>query len=292
MPMGMGISKTVRRTADGARPSRANMTNTKTLFSSLVKALDADCICDIGSRDGKQSLLFRRLRPKARVLAFEANPANAGHMRANAELKEAGIEIHQIAVADREGTMDFHLCAVSEPGKDEIVFGSSSLLPRVGQAAEDFQGRGTTQVKVRRLDDVLRENCPEAKRIALWIDAEGAEHMILQGITGFAERLFVLHVETAVRPLFQGQRTLPMIEEHLKPMGFVPCADNITEEAGWGDVVFVREEWARRLGPEFAKAKRKALLTHALRADEIAVMLKSKWPWLYRTLHGMYVKFT
>src|SRR6185436_13600572 len=49
-------------------------TNTKSLFISILKAQGADCVCDIGSRDGDQSLLFRHLLPNAAAIAFEANP--------------------------------------------------------------------------------------------------------------------------------------------------------------------------------------------------------------------------
>lgn len=57
------------------------ITNTKILFCAVLKAMDVDCVCDIGSRDGDQAILFRQLRPNAAVLAFEANPIKfQGHV--------------------------------------------------------------------------------------------------------------------------------------------------------------------------------------------------------------------
>ena len=49
-------------------------TNTRLLFKFLLRQCDVDCIFDIGSCDGYESSLFRQLRPKAAVVAFEANP--------------------------------------------------------------------------------------------------------------------------------------------------------------------------------------------------------------------------
>jgi hypothetical protein len=47
---------------------------TRRFFSLVLKAVRADCVCDIGSRDGEESLFFRHLLPHAVVLAFEASP--------------------------------------------------------------------------------------------------------------------------------------------------------------------------------------------------------------------------
>jgi hypothetical protein len=48
----------------------------KALFQLVAKAVRADCVCDIGSRDAEESLFFRHLLPDAVVLAFEASPSN------------------------------------------------------------------------------------------------------------------------------------------------------------------------------------------------------------------------
>ncbi len=54
----------------------AATTDTKSLFVSLMKKWRCDLGLDIGSRDGKQALLFKDVLPGARVAAFEANPRN------------------------------------------------------------------------------------------------------------------------------------------------------------------------------------------------------------------------
>src|ERR1044071_8724620 len=103
------------------------ITNTKTLFASLLKQFEADCICDVGSRDGDQSLLFRHLRPSAAVFAFEANPINYKMMEANRTLAEQRVQILPYAVSSRKGTVSFHITDVdySDPDANK---GTSSLL--------------------------------------------------------------------------------------------------------------------------------------------------------------------
>ena len=66
--------------------------NTKLLFGSILRMASADCVCDIGSRDGDQALFFKHLLPSARVFAFEANPINFKKMQDKSALREAGIE--------------------------------------------------------------------------------------------------------------------------------------------------------------------------------------------------------
>ncbi len=69
----------------------------KTFFVGVVKSLQVDCILDIGSRDGDQSLLFRDLRPTAYVAAFEASPANYQKMLAR-NLDRQAIEVFPYAL--------------------------------------------------------------------------------------------------------------------------------------------------------------------------------------------------
>jgi FkbM family methyltransferase len=261
------------------------LTNTKTLFAGLVKEAQADCICDIGSRDGMQALLFRHLRPEAKVLAFEANPILFREMSNDPRLKQAGVEVHPYAICDREGTMDFFVVDV-DYDKPEDNRGTSSLFKRPNDKIKEI-----IKVPTVRIDSFLSEHASNAKRICLWIDAEGAEYFVAQGISGLKDRLYSIHVETALFEMVPNHRLYPELKTLLASFGFVPCGDNIGEQR-WGDVVFIRDDWRKQLGFRFTRIKWKAYLTRWLRADEIAVRLKSRNPSLYRFLRRLYVKFT
>jgi FkbM family methyltransferase len=262
------------------------ITNTKTLFAGLLKAAQADCICDIGSRDGVQSILFRRLRPTARVLAFEANPINFADMAADPRLKQEGVEIFPYAISDQEGFLEFFVADVDYSNPEENR-GTSSLFKRPQDKIKEV-----VKVETHRIDQFLRERYPDAKRVCLWIDAEGAEYMITQGASGLKDRLFALHVETANFEMVPNQHLYPELAALFKTFGFVPCGNNITPDRNWGDVVFIREDWQKSLGFRFTIVKWKAYLSYWLKADSIAVRLKSTSPPLYQFLHRLFVKFT
>ena len=69
------------------------MTNTQQLFGSLIKTLHLDCVCDVGSKDGRESLFFRDILPDANVISFEANPFNYHIMQSNRKLLDRVLTI-------------------------------------------------------------------------------------------------------------------------------------------------------------------------------------------------------
>jgi FkbM family methyltransferase len=260
------------------------ITNTKVLFSAVLKAVHADCICDIGSRDGDQSLLFRHLCPAAAVLAFEANPINFKAMSADPRLREGRIELFPVAVSNARGTARFHVTDVdySDP---EANKGTSSLLTR-----DDLPVKDTVEVETCRLDELILSQFAKARAIGLWIDVEGAEYSVLEGISGIKDRVVAVQVETAKVPLRQGQRTLPELTALMDSLGFALCGSNIRQTAEWGDVVFVNRRVIEALGFRFSLCKLRGYLGVWIPVDHAAVFLKARWPAAYRFLRKLYLK--
>jgi FkbM family methyltransferase len=261
-------------------------TNTKSLFISILKAQGADCVCDIGSRDGDQSLLFRHLLPNAAVIAFEANPINFEMMENKQNLKASRIEIFPYAISNQRGTARFHVADVdySDP---EANRGTSSLLRAEGQKIKK-----TVEVETFRIDEFILSRYPKAQKIGLWIDVEGAEYVVLEGITAIRERIVAINVETTNEPRWEGQKPLRELQAMMSGYGFVLCGSNFGAGASeWGDVVFVQQRVAEEMGFGFSVCKVKAFASYCLRADQIAVLLKNRVPWLYRFLRAMYIKF-
>lgn len=77
------------------------------------------------------------------------------------------------------------------------------------------------QIKCRRLDDVLEENPDLPPFHLLKIDAQGAEHEILQGAENLlADSCIGLHLELFTIPLYKGITLLPDVAEYLKKFDF------------------------------------------------------------------------
>jgi FkbM family methyltransferase len=258
-------------------------TDTKSLFVSLIKKWRCDLVLDIGSRDGKQSLLFKEAVPTARVVAFEANPRNYQKMDRNPLLKDR-MTILPCAVSNADGTATFHIAEADYEGAEttENNLGVSSLLVHPG-----VKTAGSVEVETVRLDTLLRRQEYQVfQAIALWIDVESAEYFVLEGMRAVADRVRIIHVETAKTPMRIGQRTYDEVSGLLKSLGFVEIGSSIGKEANWGDVVFVPD----RLLAEVRSAKVKAIIGKTIRINDIAVFLKNHWPFLYRTLRNVFVK--
>jgi Methyltransferase FkbM domain len=71
-------------------------------------------IIEVGAHDGSTTVGFRRLFPRARILAFEPEPRAIAKFRARAELRD--VTLLECAVADRDGQAIFHQCSERPPG--------------------------------------------------------------------------------------------------------------------------------------------------------------------------------
>jgi hypothetical protein len=154
----------------------------------------------------------------------------------------------------------------------------------------DLSVKQTVTVETRRIDAYVKEQVPAARRVALWIDVEGVEYAVLQGMEGIRDKVVAVHVETAREPLRQGQHTYAEISRLLGSLGFDACGTNMTGKSTWGDVVFIQREAARTLGAGLWLCRLKAWAGVWLRADHLAVFLKRRMPGLYRVLRRAYIR--
>jgi FkbM family methyltransferase len=256
--------------------------NTRVLFTAILQRAGADLICDIGSRDGEDALRLRSLFPAARLFAFEANHYNFDRMAADARLQDARVELFSCAISGADGEARFHISDV-DYSDERANRGTSSLL-----SGGNVEVKETAIVQTRRLDRFVLEKYPDAKVIGLWIDVEGAEYEVLSGIGGIKERIAVIHVETAITPFREGQRTTNELTDLLETLGFEPAAIGFEQKHGWGDAVYIRKSVREALGWRFRLFRWKSKASAALGVGHIAVFLRDRFPRLYRSVYRMY----
>jgi FkbM family methyltransferase len=257
--------------------------DTKSLFASLIRKFRCDLVLDIGSRDGKQAMLFKDCLPQARVIAFEANPLNYQRMAQDSFLT-GRVTVLPWAVSDTDGKATFHIADADYQSAEtaENNLGISSLLVHPGVMSSQ-----SVEVSTVRIDTILRQaEYQQHQAIALWIDAESAEYFILDGMRAVADRVRIIHVETAKIPMRIGQRTYDDVVKLADSLGFMEVGSNIGKQDKWGDVVLVQKGF----GSQVRAAQLKASLARGIRINEIAVFLKNRFPWLYRILRGRFVK--
>lgn len=121
-------------------------------------------ILDVGSNIGMSVCYFKLLYPEAQIVCFEPDPMAFRWLQKNVALNRfTGVELHNVALAAKEGRSRFYQEVVSEAS------GLNSLKPEM--LPED---RREVEVETKKLSSFLDNEVALLK-----IDAEGAEYEIL-----------------------------------------------------------------------------------------------------------------
>jgi FkbM family methyltransferase len=203
---------------------------TKYLFLNLLKFLQPNLILDIGSMDGSDSLRFRRMCPKSKIIAFEANPYNYQRMSEDINLKKAQITISSQLISN-ERNRKFYIStdSVSNFGNK----GTSSTLKPVGSS--DIYEEITLESS--SIDEVIRENNSPNQSAALWIDVEGAAYDVLNSALTSKNQILLLHIEVELVEKWVGQKLKNNVIELAKALNLslIACSSNESQQ----DLVFV-----------------------------------------------------
>jgi FkbM family methyltransferase len=212
--------------------------NTQRLFAGLLSGLRINVICDVGSMNGADALGFRDAIPHSSIYAFEPNPENFRQMQLSRILADRNIQLVPLAAADIDGDAEFFLVDADYARRD-FRRGMSSLYKRSGDRATTMPVR----VKTTRLDTFLSGKCRPDARMALWIDTEGKAYEVIQGMTGIADRVLLLHVEVETLPCIgSNQRLYPEVKRLLCELGFAECATDQPSIATQFNALFIRSD--------------------------------------------------
>jgi 2-O-methyltransferase len=212
--------------------------NSPRLFSQLLSALRIDLVADVGSMNGADALAFRRVLPEAAIYAFEPNPRNAALMLSNESLEKGNVHVVPMAASNFDGSADFYLID-ADYSRVEYRRGMSSLYARSAQWAPV----DVVSVRTTRLDAYFADKCPSDARIALWIDTEGKAFEVLEGITGIADRIQLLHVEVETTHLISpDQRLYSEVKALLGKLGFVEIASDQSHRMVQFNALYVRSD--------------------------------------------------
>ena len=131
----------------------------------LSELHEGSTFVDVGANNGYFTILaLSRVGSTGHVWAFEPNPDAFGRLSRNVQLNGSlpNVELFPVALSSESGTQSLFI--------DRFLDSRSSFTP---------QGRNSIQVRVERADEVLKGHRVDWIKI----DAEGAEHLVLEGMT-------------------------------------------------------------------------------------------------------------
>jgi FkbM family methyltransferase len=250
--------------------------DTRRLFLRLLRTLEVETVCDVGSMDGHDALSFRRRLPAANIIALEPNPRNFVLMQADERFRRQCIRVLPLAASDRDSEAPFFLVKAEYAlNRDRPRRGMSSLHRRPGSLPADV-----VQVRTVRLDNLLAAEGCAGKRVALWVDTEGMAFEAIAGASGLLDRTQMLHVEVeTVACIGATQRLFPDVERLLVDAGFGVLATDQPRTSMQFNALFVRAEILRAKAAEIRLHATTARLQRILKRS-----LRRLLPWPLRRL--------
>lgn len=187
-------------------------------------------VMDIGSRDGLHSVMFRKILPKAEIVAFEANPDNFSELEKSEIISIANIKLVNKAVTDENGQLTFNIIDPTE--ENEQNKGTSSIRQKKNEAARQVTVEAIT------IDSFLDET--DCNNIALWIDVEGLSYEVLLGARRIFNHVSVIHAEVETEEFWHGQKLKNDVVALLEEFGFCSLARGKYD--GQHDIVYYNKK--------------------------------------------------
>jgi FkbM family methyltransferase len=217
--------------------------DTRRLFIKLLPKMQIRAVCEVGSMNGADALVFRNAIPESIIFAFEPNPGNFQLMLADRALKASDIHLVPMAVSDHDGEAEFFLVDADYSEVNHFR-GMSSLYRRSNQ----YSPAAVVPVKTTRLDTFLADKGLSGARLALWIDAEGKAYEVLDGASGISAQVCFIHVEVENAPCINSsQKLYAEVQALSHQLGFVAVATDQPPGDPQLNVLLIRRELLARM---------------------------------------------
>jgi FkbM family methyltransferase len=162
-------------------------------------------IIEVGAHAGSTTIGFRRLFPRARILAFEPEPRAVAKFKAQPALKD--VTLLECAVGDRTGEATFHRSGGRPPGhagEDWDASGSIRQPTGATTAHPWLTFDHAMTVPLVRLDDVVARHGFDGIDL-IWADVQGAEEDLIRGAAETMRKTRYFYTECTSHEEYRGQ---------------------------------------------------------------------------------------
>ena len=207
-------------------------------------------IVEIGAHFGEDSLRFLESFPGVELHCFEPDPRSIKVFKKY--INDSRVRLYEVALSDTEGVGAFYQSyqppdARSVPGKydwiDENLYheeelsnsGSSSL-----KKGYQFNKSTTIEVTTQRFDSWLKEPGSPQEIDFVWIDVQGAEKDVLEGMGAHIRNIKLIWIEYG-EMIYEGSLTRAETVNYLDQRGY-SVIEQFSSQTDAGDLLFLRRE--------------------------------------------------
>lgn len=194
-------------------------------------------ILEFGAYDLRDALILAEAYPEAKVYSFEANP-ELYDLSVNNNRYPERIFIKNAAVFNENTKINFYVTPANVGASSVLKW--SSFVPWTEDTTTHV-----IEVDAIRLDSFLDEqNIPTID--LMWMDAQGAELLCLQGLGTRIENVKMIQTEVGIQAYYEGHTLYPDIKKYLEEHGF----EEILYSPDWShesNVVFINKKFKKNL---------------------------------------------
>lgn len=214
-----------------------NLYNLYGIVQQIIGAENIHVIVEAGANDCRDSLVLAELYPLAHIYSFEPNPNTIEKCREVIKNNDR-ITLTNAALSDKEGIVKFY-----PMNKEKTVTthadgnqGASSLFKASGKYTIETYIQDEIEVECRTL-----YNFPPID--LMWLDAQGAELMILKGLKEKINNVKIIHLEVNFLEQYSGQPLYEEVKKWLEESGFI--FHSFFDKNDWfSDAIFVNKKYA------------------------------------------------
>jgi FkbM family methyltransferase len=182
-------------------------------------------VLDVGSWHLGQSIEFASIFPDARIDAFEPVPDSyqlcLNHHSQLPDQQKNQIKVHNLALSNIKGEVPFYQIDANASSVPNI--GASSMFRFIEGLNGTPFGQQLVQKEITVQSDTLDNWCKRNKVNEvdiLWMDAQGAELLVLQGAVKTLKNTRIIMTEVGLKPYYEGHTLKPDIDAFLAEQGF------------------------------------------------------------------------
>lgn len=213
-------------------------------LSIILSARRKSVIFDIGACECEDSIRYKKAFPNSIIHSFEPLEKNYQKCLNNIKKFDADINVHKLALSDKEGVSIFHISSGNPEDGDteEWDYGnkSSSLLePDKTKANPWLKFEEKTEVQTSTIDLFCdKYNITTVDYIHM--DVQGAEMLVLKGAEKMLPKIKSIWLEVSDEEFYKGQPIRLDIEAFMYKNGFFKVIDEVNVT---GDQLYVNSRF-------------------------------------------------